>query len=872
MFRLRTFGGLTLTRDDVSKGESPSPANAGAGSQRRSLTLLAVLAAAAPGGLSRGKVMAILWPESDAESARRALRQAVFATRRELGSGKVILGTTDMVLNPELITSDVQEFMTAAAQGTPERAVELYSGPFLDGMHGRSSQRFERWVETQRARFAEQYCAALTELAKQATAGGDHGAAVGWWHKLTSVDPLSSRAAAGLMEALASAGDSAAALAHYRAYERVVREELASNPDATVIQVAQRIRGGADTTTTARAASNGVSGTEGVSVSAKTRQRRGQMESDELAESASLPSNAAPDSSPLKRALRPRFSRRTMGILGLTSIAAVGALAIALTNYFEPVAATRLVVVPFENRTGDSRLDVLGTLTAQWIIDGVSRIGLVNVVDPATAFFSARDARRERLSGSGDPSLARAIARATGASVVVTGDYYRKGDSLQFHGRVTDAATDRVLASMAPVTMSASSSMAGVETVRQRVSGLLAREFDARLSDIVDSMGVPPTLDAYREYAGGLESFMRRDYASAAKQFRRAHAVDTSFAAALIWAAHAYDNSGDTKAAGVLLDSLGPLRERLIPLDRYALDAMRANHAGHVDSAITAAKAAARLAPRSQWVWNAALWSMYSGRPRQAVSLLETVDPTRGWWKGWAQYWSLLASAKHMIRNTQGEWDAVERGLRQYPSAPAVRLAKVRSLIAQDRISEVYGEVNELLASEEQTMPTMISFAIDDLRLHGRISDADRVFALTLPWYRSTGHSTPGGQWGFGRILHRSERWGELRRHFGPIAQRSPESPVAIGYIGAAAAALGDTTSAVAIADSLSRFADNRPLATFWRAQIAYHLGRRGEATTLLRAAWDAGVPRTVTAHSPRDVFPRLKGYAPFEQLVGSDK
>src|SRR6188472_3438789 len=72
MLRLNTFGGLTLTRgtEDLT----------GAATQRRRLALLVLLAVAGPVGMSRDKLLAYLWPESDVERARHVLNQLLYAS------------------------------------------------------------------------------------------------------------------------------------------------------------------------------------------------------------------------------------------------------------------------------------------------------------------------------------------------------------------------------------------------------------------------------------------------------------------------------------------------------------------------------------------------------------------------------------------------------------------------------------------------------------------------------------------------------------------------------------------------------------------------------------------------------------------------
>ena len=48
------------------------------------------------------------------------------------------------------------------------------------------ANEFERWAELQRARYAVEYIAALDACATEATARGEHDAAVVWWRRLAA--------------------------------------------------------------------------------------------------------------------------------------------------------------------------------------------------------------------------------------------------------------------------------------------------------------------------------------------------------------------------------------------------------------------------------------------------------------------------------------------------------------------------------------------------------------------------------------------------------------------------------------------------------------------------------------------------------------
>ncbi|HTD60531.1 MAG TPA: BTAD domain-containing putative transcriptional regulator, partial [Gemmatimonadaceae bacterium] len=230
MLRVRTFGGLSIDRDG------------GAAGQRRPLAVLAILAAAGDRGVARAKLINQLWPDSDDEKARRVLAQTVYSLRRDLGRDDLVLGTTELRLNPEAITSDLAEFEQALERKEHERAVAIYRGPFLDGFYVSDAPEFERWVEAQRSHLAERYRKALRTLAAESHDRGDPRAEAGWCRRLASADPLDAGVALELMHALAASGDRAGALQHARVYETLVRQELDAAPDASVTAYATKLR------------------------------------------------------------------------------------------------------------------------------------------------------------------------------------------------------------------------------------------------------------------------------------------------------------------------------------------------------------------------------------------------------------------------------------------------------------------------------------------------------------------------------------------------------------------------------------------------------------------------------------------------------
>ncbi len=233
--RLRTFGGLSLDRAGSPIG--------GAGQQPRRLAILALLAAAGAGGMTRARLLGLLWPETDEERGRQALSQALYALRRDSGGQSLVKGASEILrLDPAVISSDVGDLLDAASAADHVRMAACYVGTFLDGVYLTGALGFERWVEDTRARFAALAARAFEALATISDAAGDYAAAAGWWQRLTEVDALQTRAVLGLVAALIANGERGAALGYAERFARRVREDTERDANPAVGTVIRQLR------------------------------------------------------------------------------------------------------------------------------------------------------------------------------------------------------------------------------------------------------------------------------------------------------------------------------------------------------------------------------------------------------------------------------------------------------------------------------------------------------------------------------------------------------------------------------------------------------------------------------------------------------
>lgn len=215
--------------------------------------LLAYLAVESDRPHARARLAGLLWPELPDDLAGRNLSQALVRLRTALGvrpgmDGDPLWATRqDVQWRPELGFVDVTEFSRlsiSTERGDLERAAALYRGEFLAGFGLRDSEAFEEWLLVTRERLKEVALGVLHVLAERALGAGRAIDAVATARRQLRLDPWRETAHRQLMQALATTGDRAGALAAYARCCAVLRAELDAAPDEETRRLAARIEAG----------------------------------------------------------------------------------------------------------------------------------------------------------------------------------------------------------------------------------------------------------------------------------------------------------------------------------------------------------------------------------------------------------------------------------------------------------------------------------------------------------------------------------------------------------------------------------------------------------------------------------------------------
>ncbi len=229
-----TFGGFEVRRGDARISELES---------RKVQALAAFLIANRGQAYSREVLADLLWPEKDAETGRRNLRQALYNLRSTLEDGESVLFRGDSggvrfepegdvwvdlaafeeVLHPSRLASE-----SDARSLVP--AVRLYRGDFLAGLHVPESVGFEDWLVQEQERLRDAVLGALRDLVDHYLATGGYSLGVFYARRLLDLDPLSEETHRKLMRLYGLSGRRSRALEQYDSLEKLLAEELDVQP------------------------------------------------------------------------------------------------------------------------------------------------------------------------------------------------------------------------------------------------------------------------------------------------------------------------------------------------------------------------------------------------------------------------------------------------------------------------------------------------------------------------------------------------------------------------------------------------------------------------------------------------------------------
>jgi len=518
MVKLRLLGGVSLTEGSLAEIRSVL-------SHPKQMAVLVYLALEGRRGyVSRDALMGLLWPEADIAHARNTLNQALHGLRRGLGRGVVTTrGRREVGLDPARFECDVWSFRDVLDEGDHAAALARYTGELLPGFYVSGSGDFERWLQEERERLREAAADAAWRCAHGLIAAGALTEAERAGQRALDLVPTDESPVRAFIEALAGAGDRAAAVNFFEKFRGRLRDELELEPSLATVAVVEAIR---------------VPGRDAAPVAPVEALRGGQIEAAMSAPALpTVAGNSGEGSGAVPSVgVGGRMTWLRLGLVGIGLSMVMGA-AIALghrraSGPADGSAATErertaIAVLPFRNLSPEGPHAYFAAGLHDELLSQLAKVEALPL-----------RGRASLMGYAGTTKPVGVIAEELSVGTIVEGSVQVVGDRVRVVVELVDVATgdhlwaeryDRRLDDAFAVQSDIARRI--VAAVGAKLSGAEAR-----------AMAAAPTenADAYLLYLQGLEywrrpGYLRQNYAVAQDLFERAVALDSTFA--LAWAA-----------------------------------------------------------------------------------------------------------------------------------------------------------------------------------------------------------------------------------------------------------------------------------------------------------------------------------------------
>ena len=241
---------------------------------KKAFALLCYLATEG-GRHSRRGLAELLWPESDEQHARIALRSALARLRKTLEEDSAhgdtheeedrlllidgdLLGIEPLGIELDLDTLDAAVSLARTEtslgpksadtvgrrdlMGRLQGDLRVYRGEFMEGFSLEDAPEFELWLEAERARWRRVFGELCERLSRLQGEAGQPGEAIETARLWVRQAPLEEAAHRRLIELLSSAGDSEEALLAYEDFRDTLSRELRSEPPPQMQELAGRLQ------------------------------------------------------------------------------------------------------------------------------------------------------------------------------------------------------------------------------------------------------------------------------------------------------------------------------------------------------------------------------------------------------------------------------------------------------------------------------------------------------------------------------------------------------------------------------------------------------------------------------------------------------
>jgi tRNA A-37 threonylcarbamoyl transferase component Bud32/tetratricopeptide (TPR) repeat protein len=558
-------------------------------------------------------------------------------------------------------------------------------------------------------------------------------------------------------------------------------------------------------------------------------------------------------------------------VLGLAVVAVIASVwRPAPAPVFDP---RRLVVIPFQNLTGDPSLDNASVAVTARIAECLDLTGLVEATgsNSVQTWWSATEERR-----TGDPNFdyRQAIAQYFEAGMLIQGSILLEGDGLSLRGEFMESNRLHVVQRVVPAQVPRDDPYdeAGVAALCDALAAGLAYYLDptiVKTDEAVGQYAIPRSVAALREFRAAQDAYYDGS-GRVMEHLENTIELDPDFVPAKVGLAVVYSSGGNPGQADSILREVEDYLDQLPPGNRADARWLRANLEGDRLGAYNAIKNGHSGTPDMIWVW--AMEALALNRPREALEVLSTLDPDGPLMSKVSGYWITLSAALHELGDHERELREVREGWTRHPDDLGLLLIEARAQGALGDLPGVQASIDELILKGDRTPFLSMWYAALELRAHGHWEGYRTVAERGIAYLQGRPAEEKSSLL-YRRQLHLAhyllEEWEDAFHMAEELVRAQPENPGFIGMLGRASARTGRRDDALRIARQLEslEIPYDRGQSTYSRACIHALLGESEEAVNLLEEAHEQGWRFSRNFHIDMDLE-ELRGFPRFEEFA----
>jgi tetratricopeptide (TPR) repeat protein len=443
---------------------------------------------------------------------------------------------------------------------------------------------------------------------------------------------------------------------------------------------------------------------------------------------------------------------------------------------------------------------------------------------------------------------AASVARDLRTELVVTGEYYRRGDSLEVVAHVLRPASEQVLYDLPGVRGDPQDPVAAFEVVAQQVAGAVAVYVGLEGQMAAEHRTPPPNLEVLRLAGEAWELFSLGEWEEVLALHRRMSQLDTTWVGHLLMESGVLSNLGRLEEADSIHRYLDARRDRLTRLEHASLDWMDASVNGDLSGEYRAVQEMVSLDPIGQ-AYAAAYTCDRTNRLEEALEYIARRDTTTMWGQNWAAWDRVHFTVLVRLGRLEEALEVASRNRATRPDYWPALSQEARVMAAMGRRAEV-----EALLREAREYPTAEGWSPGELVRNvtlvaagtGHQEDAAHYADLALAALSGLEADT---RYLRARLLAYAERWEEAELLFRELLEEDPDNLAVTGYLGWVMAQQGKSGEAESLHErigSLDRRFSTKGLLPYWQAAISAGLGDHERAVNELEQALSTGWVYTV--------------------------